>query len=269
MAAGLGTRMRSDVPKHLHPILGRRMVDWVLESSRALGVDPLVVVAAPATAAAFDGLDSRRPGRAARNGRRRSLRSRVARRRGRRRARPLRRHAAPDVARPPRARRDASPRGRRGDRALVRARRPEAVRACPARRRTADSPRSSSIETRRTSSARVREVNSSIYVFRADRLWPVLDRLTPHNAQGELYLTDSVAHPRRGRRPRRSAQGRRSGGDGGCEHASRAGCSRGGAPRPDQRGAHARGRDDRRSREHVDRRRRGARARRGRSIRSP
>ena len=39
----------------------------------------------------------------------------------------------------------------------------------------------------------VREVNSSIYVFRADKLWAVLDRLTPHNAQGELYLTDSVA----------------------------------------------------------------------------
>jgi bifunctional UDP-N-acetylglucosamine pyrophosphorylase/glucosamine-1-phosphate N-acetyltransferase len=39
----------------------------------------------------------------------------------------------------------------------------------------------------------VREVNSSIYVFRAERLWSVLDRLTPHNAQGELYLTDSVA----------------------------------------------------------------------------
>jgi bifunctional UDP-N-acetylglucosamine pyrophosphorylase/glucosamine-1-phosphate N-acetyltransferase len=38
----------------------------------------------------------------------------------------------------------------------------------------------------------VREVNSSIYVFRAERLWPVLDRLAPHNAQGELYLTDSV-----------------------------------------------------------------------------
>ena len=56
MAAGLGTRMRSEVPKHLHPILGRRMVDWVLESARALGVDPLVVVAAPATVAAFDGL---------------------------------------------------------------------------------------------------------------------------------------------------------------------------------------------------------------------
>jgi bifunctional UDP-N-acetylglucosamine pyrophosphorylase/glucosamine-1-phosphate N-acetyltransferase len=39
----------------------------------------------------------------------------------------------------------------------------------------------------------LREVNSSIYVFRADSLWPVLDRLEPHNAQGELYLTDTVA----------------------------------------------------------------------------
>ncbi len=38
----------------------------------------------------------------------------------------------------------------------------------------------------------VREVNSSIYVFGAERLWRVLDRLTPHNVQGELYLTDSV-----------------------------------------------------------------------------
>jgi bifunctional UDP-N-acetylglucosamine pyrophosphorylase/glucosamine-1-phosphate N-acetyltransferase len=36
------------------------------------------------------------------------------------------------------------------------------------------------------------EVNSSIYVFRADKLWPVLDRLQTQNAQGELYLTDSV-----------------------------------------------------------------------------
>ena len=32
MAAGIGTRMRSATPKHLHPILGRRMVDWVVEA---------------------------------------------------------------------------------------------------------------------------------------------------------------------------------------------------------------------------------------------
>ena len=36
------------------------------------------------------------------------------------------------------------------------------------------------------------EANSSIYVFRADLLWPALERLTPANAQGELYLTDAV-----------------------------------------------------------------------------
>jgi bifunctional UDP-N-acetylglucosamine pyrophosphorylase / glucosamine-1-phosphate N-acetyltransferase len=38
----------------------------------------------------------------------------------------------------------------------------------------------------------IREVNSSIYVFSADKLWPTLDRIEPVNAQGELYLTDVV-----------------------------------------------------------------------------
>src|SRR4051794_41964188 len=48
MAGGLGTRMKSAVPKHFHAILGRRMVDWVIETGRASGADPLVVVASPA-----------------------------------------------------------------------------------------------------------------------------------------------------------------------------------------------------------------------------
>jgi bifunctional UDP-N-acetylglucosamine pyrophosphorylase/glucosamine-1-phosphate N-acetyltransferase len=38
----------------------------------------------------------------------------------------------------------------------------------------------------------VREVNSGIYVFRAATLWPLLDRLEPHNTQGELYVTDTL-----------------------------------------------------------------------------
>jgi bifunctional UDP-N-acetylglucosamine pyrophosphorylase/glucosamine-1-phosphate N-acetyltransferase len=38
----------------------------------------------------------------------------------------------------------------------------------------------------------LREVNSSIYVFAADKLWPALERLAPENAQGELYLTDTL-----------------------------------------------------------------------------
>ena len=53
MAGGLGTRMRSATPKHLHPMLGRRMVDWVLEAARPLGRRPLVVVASPETRDAF------------------------------------------------------------------------------------------------------------------------------------------------------------------------------------------------------------------------
>src|SRR5207253_1103315 len=40
----------------------------------------------------------------------------------------------------------------------------------------------------------LREVNSSIYVFSSAALWSALEQIDPHNAQGELYLTDSVRH---------------------------------------------------------------------------
>ncbi|HET8969219.1 MAG TPA: bifunctional UDP-N-acetylglucosamine diphosphorylase/glucosamine-1-phosphate N-acetyltransferase GlmU [Gaiellaceae bacterium] len=191
MAAGLGTRMRSHVPKHLHPILGRRMVDWVLESARALGVDPLVVVAAPSTATAFDGIpvvvqeEPRGTGDAVRC------------------AREALDGAVDDVL------------VLSGDtplltstvlRELVETHRRERAVATvlsfePADPkqygrvlRTDDDGLSAIVEFRDATEAQraVREVNASIYVFEADRLWAVLDRLTPHNAQGELYLTDSV-----------------------------------------------------------------------------
>jgi bifunctional UDP-N-acetylglucosamine pyrophosphorylase/glucosamine-1-phosphate N-acetyltransferase len=38
----------------------------------------------------------------------------------------------------------------------------------------------------------VDEVNSSIYVFSAERVWPALAQLDTANEQGELYLTDAV-----------------------------------------------------------------------------
>src|SRR4029077_8142050 len=38
----------------------------------------------------------------------------------------------------------------------------------------------------------VREANSSIYVFRSEKLWPALEQLQPQNVQGELYLTDTI-----------------------------------------------------------------------------
>jgi bifunctional UDP-N-acetylglucosamine pyrophosphorylase / glucosamine-1-phosphate N-acetyltransferase len=192
MAAGLGTRMRSELPKHLHPILGRRMVDWVLESVRELGAEPLVVVAGPATASAFDGIpvaiqaEPRGTGDAVRCARdvfadsagdvlvlsgdtplvsARALRELVATHRRENAAATVLSFEPDDAKHYGRVLRDASG----GLRAIV---------------EYADA-----TEDERA----VREVNSSIYVFRADRLWGVLDRLTPHNAQGELYLTDSVA----------------------------------------------------------------------------
>ena len=54
MAGGLGTRMRSDVPKHLHPLLGKRLVDWVIDAARVLGPERLVVVTSPGSASAYD-----------------------------------------------------------------------------------------------------------------------------------------------------------------------------------------------------------------------
>ena len=39
---------------------------------------------------------------------------------------------------------------------------------------------------------RIREVNTSIYVFRSATLWAALEQLEPKNVQGELYLTDAV-----------------------------------------------------------------------------
>jgi bifunctional UDP-N-acetylglucosamine pyrophosphorylase/glucosamine-1-phosphate N-acetyltransferase len=54
LAAGLGTRMKSRLPKVLHPLCGRRMIDYVLETAvSATGARPLVVYS-PATEAVRD-----------------------------------------------------------------------------------------------------------------------------------------------------------------------------------------------------------------------
>ena len=191
MAAGLGTRMHSSVPKHLHPLLGRRMVDWVLEAATAAGVDSLVVVASPATADAFGDVevavqetplgtgDAVRSSRAALEGRAADvlvlsgdtplitpelLHDLVETHRAADASATVLSFELEDPGRYGRIVRDASG----GLAAIV-----EAVDASDEQ-------------------LAINEVNSSIYVFRADRLWPTLERLEPKNAQGELYLTDSV-----------------------------------------------------------------------------
>jgi bifunctional UDP-N-acetylglucosamine pyrophosphorylase/glucosamine-1-phosphate N-acetyltransferase len=39
----------------------------------------------------------------------------------------------------------------------------------------------------------INEINSSIYAFTLDKLWPCLTQLRPNNAHRELYLTDAIA----------------------------------------------------------------------------
>jgi bifunctional UDP-N-acetylglucosamine pyrophosphorylase/glucosamine-1-phosphate N-acetyltransferase len=192
MAAGLGTRMRSVVPKHLHPLLGRRMVDWVLDSARVLGADPVVVVTAPTTADAFDGLevavqevplgtgDAVRSARSTLEGRAENV---------------LVLSSDTPLLTPDLLGELVDAHEREGAWATVLSFEPAEPKQYGRVLRGGDGGLAAIVEHRdaTTEQRAVREVNSSIYVFRADKLWPVLDRLSPHNAQGELYLTDSVA----------------------------------------------------------------------------
>ena len=191
MAAGLGTRMKSATPKHLHPLLGRRMVDWVVAAAREAGVERVVVVASPQTSGVLEGVE-------------------VA------------------VQEEPRGTGDAVRSARsalegfdgdvlvlNGD---VPALRPETIRALVERHRAAaaaatvlsfepadagaygriirdgEGRLARIVEARDASPEElsVREVNSGIYAFRAEKLWPALERLDAHNAQGELYVTDTL-----------------------------------------------------------------------------
>jgi bifunctional UDP-N-acetylglucosamine pyrophosphorylase/glucosamine-1-phosphate N-acetyltransferase len=193
MAGGLGTRMKSAVPKHFHLLLGRRMVDWVIAAARAAGAERVVVVASPASREAFEDSaveiavqeeprgtgDAVRAARGALDGfagdvlvltgdapmlTPETLGALVETHR--------REGAAATVlsAMPP----DPRLYGR-----IVRAadgsvlRIAEGIDATPEERA-------------------IREINSSIYLFRGASLWPALERLQPKNVQGELYLTDAI-----------------------------------------------------------------------------
>ena len=193
MAGGLGTRMRSAVPKHLHELLGRRMVDWVLEAGRQSGADPLIVIASPATRELFDesGVTVAVQERSLGTG---------------------------DAVRSARATLEAFD----GDVLVLSGDTPvltggllaELVEAH--RRAAADAtilsteppdPRLYGRVIRDAAGAviriaegtdasekelRIREVNTSIYVFRSAVLWRALEQLQPKNVQGELYLTDAI-----------------------------------------------------------------------------
>ena len=44
LAAGKGTRMYSEQPKVLHRLAGRRLLDYVLDSAKALSPEPVTIV---------------------------------------------------------------------------------------------------------------------------------------------------------------------------------------------------------------------------------
>ncbi len=196
MAGGLGTRMRSATPKHLHPLLGRRMVDWALDAVRAVAPDPLILVCSPESEEPFAG--SVDGARLAVQREARGTGDAVTAARG------ALDGFEGDVLVVP------------GDGPLLTARLLEAVLATHRRERPAltmvtvepETPRaygrvlrSATGDVERIVEATdatpeqlaVRELNASIYVFTSRDLWRALDRLDAHNAQGELYLTDAVA----------------------------------------------------------------------------
>ena len=96
------------------------------------------------------------------------------------------------------------PRGRR-DRALLRAGRPRSYGRVL---RDGDGRLTRIVEATDATAEQLslREVNSSIYVFALPGLWAVLEGLDPHNAQGELYLTDAVRSSQSRRAVRRIAR---------------------------------------------------------------
>ena len=135
----------------------------------------------------------------------------------------------------PRARRDASRGRRRRDRALLRAGGRRAPTAASSATATAGSRGSSRPPTRRRRSSRSARSTPASTSSGREQLWPALERLEPQNAQGELYVTDTlgllVADGEAVRRPTRSraVRGR------GRQHPRRARRGHRCAPRPDQR----------------------------------
>src|SRR6059058_1982833 len=54
MAAGHGTRMRSQTPKVLHPVCGRPMLHWAIAAAQEAGAGKVVVVVRPDVVAEKD-----------------------------------------------------------------------------------------------------------------------------------------------------------------------------------------------------------------------
>src|SRR5579875_1787002 len=171
MAAGEGTRMRSRLPKLLHPLCGRPMIAWSVAAARQAGASRVVVVQGPGReleAVLDQGVEFAVQERA------RGTADAV-------------RAAAPQLA------------GARsvvvlnGDHPLIA---PETIRELAEvheRSGAAATLATAVLEAPSDASElelHIREVNTGIYAFEAAELLSALERVRSHNAQGELYLPD-------------------------------------------------------------------------------
>jgi bifunctional UDP-N-acetylglucosamine pyrophosphorylase/glucosamine-1-phosphate N-acetyltransferase len=196
MAAGLGTRMHSSRPKHLHELLGRRLVDWAITAVEELEPSPLVVVTSPGTLEELEGTLPEGVELALQESPR-GTGDAVAS------ARPALAGFAGDVVvmagdspllSGAELRRLLDEHRRAGAPATVLSFEPadpgsygRIVRDGSGRLRAIVEARDASAEQ-----LAIREVNSSVYVFDADALWEGLAHLDTDNVQGELYLTAAV-----------------------------------------------------------------------------
>ena len=190
--------MKSSRPKHLHPLLGRRLLDWVVDAVAPLAPARFVVVVSPESEAEL--------------------------------AQSLPAAVELAVQREPRGTGDAVAAARErldgfdgdvlvvaGDAPLLTSGVLEELLAAHRREGAGvtvlsvepDSPRpygrilrdekgeiSAIVEERDATPEQlaITELNASTYVFATADLWNVLGRLDSSNAQGELYLTDAVGH---------------------------------------------------------------------------
>jgi bifunctional UDP-N-acetylglucosamine pyrophosphorylase/glucosamine-1-phosphate N-acetyltransferase len=190
--------MRSRRPKHLHPLLGRRLVDWVVDAAETLDPSPLVVVTSPGTVAELEGTFAAGVELAVQEEPRGTGDAAAA-------ALPTLEGFAGDVLV---LAGDAPLLDAAELEGLLAAHRTEAAAATVLSFEPEDPGdygrvlRDGAGKLRAIVEAAdatpeelaVREVNSSVYVFAAEALWRALASLDTDNAQQELYLTEAVRH---------------------------------------------------------------------------
>ncbi len=195
LAAGLGTRMKSDIPKVLHEVCGRPMLAYVIDAALSVSPARIVVVTGPEQDAIADALPvgCERALQAERRGTGDAVRAGLE---------PLEGFTGDVVVLVG----DAPLVDGQFLEGLVEAHRAAGARATVATAVLGDPAHygrvvrgpsggvARIVEARDAGPAELRldEVNTGFYVFEAGLLRAVLPRLEPANAQGELYLTDAV-----------------------------------------------------------------------------